>query len=146
MEQNCLATKNDLRQHIDPSKISICKLQNISKGGIVVEFDNTDSSTNLARSVSDKLGADYNVLVPSKRNPKVSVYGLSNECSQQDIVTALKIQNSHIFPSNSMIIVVYIFQLSKTFGVKLEIDPASFKKFFDMSNSLNLLLVGKCVR
>lgn len=126
--QSCSVTKDDMRKSIDPTGLPICGVRNVSKGGIVIECTNKNASLTLQNDVAKKLGSNYKVDIPGKRNPKVRITGLSEELPSEIIISKILAQNPEIFTCESVIKVVHSFQLKRSYGIKLELDPTSFLK------------------
>lgn len=126
--QSCSVTKDDMRKNIDPTGLPICGVRNVSKGGIIIECTNKIASLSLQNDVAKKLGSNYKVDIPGKRNPKVRITGLSEELPPDLIINKMLAQNHDIFSSESVVKVLHTFNLKRSYGIKLELDPTSFLK------------------
>lgn len=113
---------------VNPPTIPISNIRNAAKGSVIIECNSKSSSVALAKDVTEKLGPNYSVKVPVKRNPKIKIIGISEELQHDTIKASLLQQNKDLFKDGCKLVVVHSFKTLKSFGVKLELDYESFQK------------------
>lgn len=132
---NSTVTKSAISEVVDPSKFPIINVRETKNGGLVVECKDDLETDNLKKDVEQKLGANYEVITPSGRTPKVKIIGLSDELTADKIMEQLLLQNGTIFRDGSYK-VVQTFKTKKSYGAKLEVDGTVFKRLIDAGRVL----------
>lgn len=64
--------------------------------------------------------------MPTKRNPKIKVAGMSEKISNDEIVKA--IQSQVLIDSHNKVLSVYENKRHKNYGAVVEIDPVTFEE------------------
>lgn len=127
-QQTCLQTKEEVKGKLDPVQLSVKGIRNITRGGIVVECKNEEDIENIRTEAVKKLGSDYEIKVPVKKNPKVKISGLSERLSDQELIKKMIAQNEFI-NEESKIKIVYVSNPSRrfnTYSVIAEVDSTTF--------------------
>lgn len=128
-DQNCDATKMVLQSKMKAADFSARGVRNGSNGGIIVQCKTNECTQKLLAEAAKEMGDGYVVSIPQKKNPCVRFYGFSEQLSPDELESALRAQNSHLFNSNSVFKVVHMFEIKKKnkFGAKVEVDPITYK-------------------
>lgn len=128
--QTCEATRAAVVNAVNPVESGVCGVIDGSNGKIVIECQSLAASVKIRDAVDVALSSTHEVKAPSKRMPKIRVFGLRVDMSEPDFLDAIKKQNADIFNSSSHIRILKKFEVKKPntkFGFKLEVDPATFK-------------------
>lgn len=132
-------TLGELKKTVKPSEMPIGRVRGAAKGGVIVECDTLESTVKVRSKISERLGPEFIVTAPGKRIPKIYIFGMSDELSVGDIESQVRAQNRDVFSDDSIAKVVTSFKVgrSSSFGAKLQLDPASFRKAI-MAGRLNV--------
>lgn len=133
--QSSNQTKSEISVAVDPSKFPILNVRETKNGGLIVECKDKSEMDNFKNDVEQKLGNNYEITTPSGRTPKVKIIGMSDELTADKIAEQLLAQNEAIF-SDGNFKVVKQFKAKKSFGAKLEVDGAIFKRIVDAGRVL----------
>lgn len=98
--QKCIDTKNELKENIDLKNlgVGIEGVQNISKGGLIVNVTNAEAKRKLKNKVQEEMGDKYTVEEPKFKNPQVILLG-----AEKDIVNKeLEEIKEHIIQQNEL--------------------------------------------
>lgn len=132
--QTCDATRAAVVTAVNPVESGVCGVFDGSKGKIVIECQSHSASEKIRDAVDVALSGTHKVKAPSRRKPKIRVFGLRIDMSETDFLDAIKKQNADLFNSSSYIRVLRKFEVKKPkikFGFKLEVDAATFKLLID---------------
>lgn len=128
-EQTSSATKNEIKNKISPTKISVKKLRKSAKGGIVIECENKISQETLQATATEKLSENYNVNIPAMLNPRLKVVYVSVKYSEADIKKLIYKQNVHV-PENSNLKLITVLERPKILPTNytyiFETDPQTY--------------------
>lgn len=118
---------------IKPTDYCVESVRKTAKGGVVIECGSSAEREKLLKKTTKELGANFSVLVPEKKLPRVRVYGMSCEHSGDDLLKILKDQNSALFSDKCVLKVVHSFYVASksTYGAYIEVDSVSFAKLID---------------
>lgn len=97
-EQNCVDTRSDLLDNIDPGKlkIGVDEIKNTKNGGLRIECDNSKSKEIISAEVKEKFGEKYEVVEAKQRNPMMVIKGVEGkyiDYEDDEIITRLINQN-----------------------------------------------------
>lgn len=65
--------------------INIDSVENIPKGGVVINCKNKEASKRIHSEVTSKLGYEYTVSISKKRNPQIKVTNISETKTDDEI-------------------------------------------------------------
>lgn len=85
--QTSSTIKKHLRENISPSKNTFRDVRNAIKGSVVIECDSVAGSNTLLKDATDKLGPNYVVTIPTKRQTKIRVLGMSEQLSSELLIS-----------------------------------------------------------
>lgn len=108
------------------------RLKYISEGGIAMSCteNNNVNIKELCASIKEKLGSDYEVQVPEKKNPRLIIYNIDKGLiDDENIVEKIIIQNRVSTSSEERILkLLHKFQTKKgATNIVIESDPKTYK-------------------
>lgn len=128
--QNSEETRRIIKEKVDPVKNPVNLVRKIMNGGIALECTNFEDKDGLKRSVSEQMGADYEVRLTELKKPKIKIIGMYDEWDDETLIKKLKEQND--FMANSDLKVVYKFKgLRGSHNIVLEVSDNSFIKILE---------------
>ncbi|CAG9771470.1 unnamed protein product [Ceutorhynchus assimilis] len=77
-DQNSRDTKKEIRRKVNPDGINISKFRQGSNGTVIIGTENIKHMDSLKNQLSKEMGADYEVVVPTKKRPKVKVVNINS--------------------------------------------------------------------
>lgn len=101
--QTCEATRAAVVNAVNPVESGVCGVFDGSNGKIFIECQSQAASVKIRDAVDVALSSTHKVKAPSKRKPKIRVFGLRVDMSEPDFLDAIKKQNADIFNSSSHI-------------------------------------------
>lgn len=122
-------THNLVTSQIDPmkAKVALRGMRKISKGGVLIFADSAADLERLRAEVEKaKLAKDHMVSVSGRRNPEIVVFGVGSDITGDEIVEALKSQNSAL--ESVEISFKLLFQGRKGRNAVIVLDPSSFER------------------
>lgn len=128
--QNSVVTKSELKQKFNPAELEITGLKNISKGGVAVGCK-PESLQKLKKQAEEKLGVNYNIMIPKLRAPKVRIYGFSEKYDKEELIDSLQAQNDFLGTDSTYMEVLYISVKPNNAGrycAIVETDGASYNE------------------
>lgn len=133
-----------VKSKLDPSSVKVSTLKSQKNGSVMIVCENEDSVEKLRKEVEDKLGDEYNAVVPALRKPRIKVVNFSEDYStKENLLTQLKKQNEYLI--NCDIIVKRITKSKSKYdpySAIIEIDSEMSKKV--MSDGFVRLGWKKC--
>lgn len=120
-------TKTDLRNKVITS-VPISGVRNASNGGVIIACKNADEIQALQKEAHDNLGAEYEVRLLEKHNPKILIVGMSTLIDKDSLSEKLKSQNSFLKDSTVSVLKVQQSTKSKYFNAVVELDNQSYRK------------------
>lgn len=132
-EQKSDDTRKMLKEKLNAKEFQMRGVSNSRKGGVIVQCASSAERNKLKSVAAAKLGDAFVVSVPAKRNPRVRIYGYTDEYNAVDFLTVLKDQNPQVFTATSVVRIEHLFSVTAKarFGAKLEVDPVTFKMMMD---------------
>lgn len=126
--QDSKVTMEELKKNVSPTNKKISRVRNAANGGVVIECETVEALTELKRDADEKLGQQYNILIPQRKYPSVRVFGISEKYTPDEIAHKLRKQNPSMFTANSIITVSSVFSVanSNRCGFRMSTDPLSF--------------------
>lgn len=90
-----------------PQSITISGVKNIPKGGVVINCNNRSDVKIIEEEANKKMGEEYSVYVPTKRNPKIKITNICEKLSESEISDNIKAHNEFMKSSTLKVIKVY---------------------------------------
>jgi hypothetical protein len=135
--QKSEVTQKFVKENIDPSVIPVKNVRSVSNGSVVIHCQDRSKIDECKKSIESRLGSEYEVVIPEKRQPSVKIVGLSEIMSEEVLITKMKAQNPFI-PSDSVIKVTELKKKNDKIFASFSCDALCFKKIIDNER----LLVG----
>ncbi|KAK5649857.1 hypothetical protein RI129_000886 [Pyrocoelia pectoralis] len=89
---------SELKEKVDPVNLNvgIKSIKNISNGGVAVHCESGKDVEILKSEVENKLGDQYQVLIPAGRRPQFKIVGIMDKLTEQELIKCLIAQNQII--------------------------------------------------
>lgn len=94
--QNSDDTKNDIRNSISPSKISVDSIRNGTKGAVIIKCKDNKSSQFLKSTAAEKMGEKYEIKTSEMKNPKIKIINITEVMDEDCLLNKIKTQNTFI--------------------------------------------------
>lgn len=120
-----------------PKNIPVMGCRNIANGGIILQCNTNDAKEKLKTIVTEKMGADYEVKLPTELKPRVKILGMSEKLESDEIVSALKQQNHFLANSDIKVITTYCRRNSQKIDTIIEVGSVDFTKILQ-AEKLNI--------
>lgn len=128
------ATKQTLEKNISPASlgIGISKMKYIREGGVAISYGSGSDARSICREVEVKLGHEYEVRIPDKQNPKITVYSVDEKIleDEEDFKDKIILQNRITTdPQDLEIKVIHKYETKKhRTNVIVQIDPITYSQ------------------
>jgi hypothetical protein len=129
-EQKSDVTKKLLKEKIDPSKIHVNDLRNVSNGGVVIRCNNSANVVECKKMIEKELGNSYEVSVPEPKKPTLKIVGLTELFEKDDLIEKIKSQNDFI-SENAFIEVTDISRRKSIITAIIKTDGETFQKLIE---------------
>lgn len=126
--QQSKKTREDVVSLIDPKSIPVMGCRNVANGGIILQCNSNEAKEKLKQIASDKLGADYEIKLPTELNPRVKILGMSEKLESEEIISALKQQNPFLSEGTIKVVTTYNRRNTQKIDTIIEVDADNFKK------------------
>lgn len=142
-------TEKTIRNSLNLTKINtgVTKIKHVNNGGVYIGVSSGNDLKKLKNEAVSVLGAEYDVVIPKVRLPKVIIRGVSKEYDYKEFVSEL-IQTNHSLDDNDVIQVVHHkkvkYQSSTKWLYVLEVSGKTFAKIVD--KYLNIDFKSQIVR
>lgn len=130
-------TKEDIVSQIDPKSIPLMGYRNVSNGGIILQCDSNEAKEKLKQIATDKLGTQYEIKLPAELKPRVKILGMSEQLESDEIISALKQQNSFLADSYIKVVTTYRRRNTQKVDTIIEVDSTCYKKIME-AEKLNI--------
>lgn len=135
-QQNSAKTLEAVTNKVTKSDLKVCGTRNVRDGGIVLRCENSTETMKAKQIINEKLGDDYEVILPKIKNPRLRVTNLPIEIPEENITSELKIYNESIIDIEMRVVTVLNRKAtsSKTSSndVVIEVNGAGYKKLLDL--------------
>jgi hypothetical protein len=131
--QKSIDTRSEIKAKIDPKSLPVTGLRTISKGKVVIEIKNKESTQSVVDEAKKRLGDKYEVSVPNMKNPRVKIMGIYDEYNEEELLYAMKCQNDWIEQDDDIKIVrIDKSKLRKDmFNAVIEVDSKLYCKIME---------------
>lgn len=120
--QNCDLTEKEFKQQIDPNQVQVNCIRKGPKGGLAVVCENQSESDKLEKIAIDKLGENYIIEPQKDQFVMLKIIDIGEELSEEEMISALKKQNSHITDRQIKVLKSYKVNSSKSFSAIIEVN------------------------
>ncbi|KAJ6647699.1 putative 50 kDa protein in type I retrotransposable element R1DM [Pseudolycoriella hygida] len=121
--QNSDKTEDDVKQNINPQSLKFSKICKGPNGGVAIVCD----EKLIEKIVKEKLSDGYNVQAKIVRS-KIKIVGIDKLLSSDEILSAIKNQNSLLESSDIKFIYSYVVKRTNTKSVVIEMDSELARK------------------
>lgn len=95
-KQHSKKTLGQLTSTVSKSDVNVCNTRNIRDGGIVLCCNNNAETMKVKQIVHEKLGDDYEVILPAVKNPRLRITNIDTDIPDDNIIEELKNNNEQI--------------------------------------------------
>lgn len=95
-KQHSKKTMEEIAKTVDKSQLKVCSTRNVRNGGIVLCCDNKTETMKVKQMVRDKLGDEYDVVLPAIKNPRLRITNVDPDIPDAIIIDELKKNNEEI--------------------------------------------------
>lgn len=146
-KQDASKVKNDLKTRIDPAglQVGVNIEKSVREGGVVLKCQNEQALNTIKEDIVNKMGNDYEVKLPVKKNPRVIIVGIEeNELTKEKEEFLAKIvkQNKISEDENFKLELIYTTKVrNNTFNAILDVDQRTFRSLIRKDED-NIIHVG----
>lgn len=128
--QTANVTCTELKKEINPSALSVAINRIIPKddGSVIIKCDSSDNVKSLESDLKSKLGANYEVVIPKKVNPKIMVCDVDKDDTlNKDILAEDILKQNRLCRNNSTVFkLVRLINTKSGVNLIIECDPTLF--------------------
>lgn len=95
-KQTCTKTLDEITNKINKSDINVCETRNARDGVVVLRCMNTTETMKAKQIVNDKLGPDYDIILPKVNLPRLRICNIAQDIVKEEIINELKKHNDQI--------------------------------------------------
>lgn len=126
-DQDFEATKQMLKQNVDPCNNNIKKIKHIGRVGIAIECETTEAVTGLRQEVEQKMGDDVIIKTPQIKKKMIKIIGMSDELDGDKMKEHINRQNA-IDITSARLIKIYKIKDKERYNAILEVDEELINK------------------
>lgn len=94
--QQSKKTLEDISSNVDDSSLDVCGTRKIKGGGVVLRCNSTKDTMKVKQMVNDKLGDNYEVVLPKIKLPRLRITNIDPELEKESILDELKNHNQQL--------------------------------------------------
>lgn len=136
-KQDSKKTLEAVTTSVDKGAVNVCGTRTVRDGGVVLRCIDAKETMKVKQIVSDKLGDDYEVILPKVKNPRLRVCNIAADISNEDIIKELKTHNQEINNIDMKLITVInrkaTSRKNETKDIVVEVNGAAYSKLLDMN-------------
>lgn len=137
-KQECATTLEAIKKSVNTAAVNVCGTRNVKEGAIVLQCANATETMKVKSLVSDKLGDDYEVVLPKIKNPRLRVTNIPTEIQKDSIIDELKKHNEELMNCDmSLVTVLNRKATSKqqaSNDIVIEVNGTVYNKLIEMKN------------
>lgn len=95
-KQKCAETLNEINRNINKKDLNVCKTRNTRDGAVILSCESTNETMKAKQLINDKLGSEYEVVLPDVKNPRLRISNLDPEIENDNLINVLKSHNQRI--------------------------------------------------
>lgn len=119
-------TVEAVKRHIDPKKIKVKAVSNISNGGAAIECGDDEAFETVKRITLAKMGDSFQVTEAKQRIPKLKIVGINEKLNEEEIKETLKIQKEFLI-NDAELKVIRVYEVkNKYYNAIVEMSTDSF--------------------
>lgn len=133
-KQTSAKTLDELTKNVDKSSLNVCDTRNVRNGGIVLRCESTTETMKVKQIVNEKLGENYEVLLPKIKKPRVRISNVDADIAKDSVIDELKKHNSCIEHVEMELITVIPRKVrSNSFNdIVVELNSENYKTLLDI--------------
>lgn len=134
-KQTSSKTYEDITGKIEKNELNICGTRNARDGGIILRCENSAETLKAKQIVKDKLGSNYEVILPKVNLPRVRISNIDPELSNESIINELKNNNECIKEMEMKLVTVIPKKIRsvQSNDAVVEVNSESFNKLLEIS-------------
>lgn len=134
--QHCAKTFEDLSNNVEKSKVNVCSTRNIRNGGVVLRCENASETMKVKQIVDEKLGQEYDVVLPKIKSPRLRVTNIDTEIPKDEILNELIKHNVELtYADMRLITVIHRNYKNHSYNdVVIELKSDTYKSVLDHGN------------
>lgn len=132
-QQQAKKTFDDITMNVN-SAMDVCGTRKIRDGGVVLRCNNTQDTMKIKQIVNDKLGDDYEVVLPKVKLPRLRITNIDPDLQDDDILAEL----IHHNPSLEFMELKLVSAFKRKYrdnefkDIVIEVNGATFKQLMEM--------------
>lgn len=128
--QTSTQTLDDISKNVNKSELNVCGTRNSRNGSVVLRCENANETIKVQQLVKNKLGDNYDVILPKVKNPRVKISNVDPELKKELIISELKKHNTNIkdFELNLITVIPHKHRSNISNDVVLEVKGEIFNK------------------
>ncbi|XP_031638763.1 uncharacterized protein LOC116350907 [Contarinia nasturtii] len=135
-KQECAKTLEAITSNVNTAAVDVCSTRNVREGGIVLQCANATETMKVKSLVNEKLGDEYEIVLPKIKNPRLRVTNIPTNIAKEDIIDELKKNNEELIDCDvSLITVLKRKATSKqqsSCDVIIEVNSDTYKMLMEM--------------
>lgn len=135
-KQDSKKTFEDITKNVEKDAVNVCGTRNVKDGGIVLRCDNTTETMKVKQIVNDKLGDDYEVILPKVKNPRLRITNIPTDLQKESVVDELKKNNEKIRDMDINLVTIInkkaTSRQTASNDIVIEVNGAAYSKFMEM--------------
>lgn len=134
-KQSSSKTFEEISGKIDKNELNICGTRNARDGGVILRCANSTETLKAKQIVNEKLGPDYEVILPKIKQPRVRVTNILPDIPNDSIIDELKKHNDQIkeFDMRLITVIPRKSRSTTTNEAVVEVSSESFNKLMEIS-------------
>lgn len=133
-KQHSKKTMEELTKTVDKKSVNVCSTRNARDGGVVLQCSNANETMKVKQIVSDKLGDDYEVILPAIKDPRIRITNINTDIPDESIINELKQNNECIedFEMKMVTVIPRKFRDTITKDAIIEVKSNVYRKLLDI--------------
>lgn len=133
-KQKCKQTLDEITKSVDKSELNVRNTRNVREGGVVLCCKNATETMKVKQVVRDKLGENYEVILPEVKHPRLRITNIDSEIHDNEIIKELKKHNDEIkdFDMKLITTITKKFRSQVSKHAVIEIKSAEYEKLIQI--------------
>lgn len=132
--QQSKKTLEDISTNVNDSALDVCGTRKIKGGGVVLRCNNSKDTLKVKQLVNDKLGDNYDVVLPKVKLPRLRITNIDPEIEKDNILDELKHHNPQLQVMELRLVAVIgrKFKDNECNDIVIEVSGAVYKQLVEM--------------
>lgn len=133
-KQHSKVTMQQIEDSIDKTELKVCGTRNIRDGGVVLCCNNKNDTLKVKELVRNKLGEDYEVVLPAIKNPRIRITNIDPKIPDEELIMKLKSNNENIESVEMKLVTVVPKRIRGTASndIVVEVNADAYKFLLDL--------------